>query len=125
MTADEQAIRQVVADWITFTQEERIDELADLMTEDMLFLTVKHPPMTKAEFVAGHRSMKGTVKIECQSEIHEVRVEGNFGWLWQELSVKFAMGDKEPVSMKGKTMGIYRKGEDGKWRLMRDANMMP
>ena len=125
MTADEQAIRKVVADWIRFTQEERIDELMQLMTDDMLFLTVHQPPMTKADFEAGSRSMVGQMKIECESDIKEVRVEGNLGWMWQVLKVKITMPGHEPMLKEGKVFGLHRKGPDGQWRLMRDANMMP
>jgi len=124
-SADELAIRQVVADWIQFTVEERVDELMDLMTDDMLFLTTKFPPMTKAAFEKGTREMVGKARIVPQAEIKEVQVEGDFGWLWQELTVNVIMEGKEPVVMKGRTMAIYRRCEDGKWRLMRDANMMP
>ncbi|MGO4211331.1 DUF4440 domain-containing protein [Terriglobus sp. YAF25] len=124
-SADELAIRQVVADWIQFTVEERVEELMDLMTDDMLFLTTMFPPMTKAEFEKGTREMVGKARIVPRAEIKEVQVEGNFGWLWQELTVNVVVEGKEPMVMKGRTMGIYRRCEDGKWRLMRDANMMP
>jgi len=125
MSGDEQALRKVVADWIRFTQEERIDELMNLMTDDILFLTVSQPPMTKADFEAGSRSMVGNVKLQVDSEIKEVRVEGNFGWLWQDLKVKVTVPGQPPIEKQGKTFGLYRKGDDGKWRLMRDANLMP
>ena len=104
-SADELAIRQVVADWIQFTVEERVEELMDLMTDDMLFLTTKFPPMTKAEFEKGTREMVGKARIVPQAEIKEVQVEGDFGWLWQELTVNVVMEGKEPMVMKGRTMG--------------------
>jgi ketosteroid isomerase-like protein len=31
----------------------------------------------------------------------------------------------EPVKRSGHTLTILRKGDDGRWRIARDANLMP
>jgi len=32
--------------------------------------------------------------------------------------------DSEPVSRSGYTLTLFRKNDDGKWRLARDANLV-
>jgi len=39
MSDDEQAIRQLVQDWMDFTRRGEFDRVLNLMTDDALFLT--------------------------------------------------------------------------------------
>jgi len=125
MTTDEQAIRQVIAGWIRATEEGDVETLADLMTDEMVFLTVGNPPMTKAMFLEGMRATLPALLIQTESEIREVRVEGGVGWCWHDLIVRMTpRAGGEPKELRGTTLGIYQRGGDGRWSLHRDANLM-
>lgn len=125
MTTDEQAIRGVIAEWIRATESGDVDALAELMTEDMVFLTTGNPPLTKPGFLDGMRAILQDALIQTESEIREVRVEGGVGWCWHDLAVRITpRRGGEPKEVRGTTFGVYLRGEDGRWRLHRDANLM-
>ena len=125
MSADEQAIRELIAEWMRATEAGEVEALADLMTAEMIFLTARNVPMTKEAFLEGMRAMVPTVLIRSESDIQEVCVEGAVAWCWNHLTVRVTPRDGgETKVMQGTTLGIYRKGEDGRWRLHRDANLV-
>ena len=125
MSEDERAIRALVEEWMRATEAGEIDALAELMTEEMVFITVHNEPMTKAKFLEGMRTMLPKAVIQSESDIQEVRVEGRVAWCWNNLTARFTpKGHGEVKVIRGTTLGVYLKGEDGKWRLHRDANLM-
>ena len=50
MGDDEQQIRQLVADWMRFSQAGEVDKVLSLMTDDAVFLVTGQPVMRKADF---------------------------------------------------------------------------
>lgn len=125
MSADEQQIRELIAEWIRATEEGDVEALADLMTEEMIFLTAHNAPMTKAVFLQGMRETLAKMLIQSESEIQEISVEGPVAWCWHNLRARMTpRAGGETKVIRGTTMGIYRKGADGRWRLHRDANLM-
>jgi len=125
MTEDEIAIRSTVASWIDATRRRDIDGVLDLMTDDALFLVPGHPPMDKAAFEAASRSQSASgMKIDAVSDIREVKVEGNLGYIWSHLAVTVTMPKSaEPATRAGYTLTIFRK-VGGRWLLCRDANLL-
>ena len=67
--------------------------------------------------------MRG-VRIDGRSDIQELRVLGDWAWLRNHLEIRTTPPDAQPVSRSGYTLTILRKGDDGKWRLYRDANLV-
>lgn len=65
-----------------------LEKIIPLMTEDVVFLTAGHPPMRgRDSFIAIQREMLKHVRIEPESDIQEIRAEGNLGCCWNHLTV--------------------------------------
>jgi uncharacterized protein (TIGR02246 family) len=124
--ADEQAIRDLVANWLRATTAGDLPQLRGLMAEDVVFLTSGQPPMRgKEAFSTAFRSALGHVRINAISEIQEVRVMGEFAYCWNHFTVTTTPLDGGPPKRsKGHTLTILRKTHEGRWVVTRDANML-
>lgn len=126
MSHDEQQIRQLVSDWMAFTKAGRIDEVLNLMTEDVVFLIAGAPPMIgRGAFAASARGAAGqpSPTFDGTSEIQEVRVQGDWAFMWTKLRVVVTMPAGQMIARSGQTLSVLRK-ESGVWKLWRDANLL-
>ena len=126
MNSDEQEIRQLVAKWIEATKAGDADTVLSLMSDDVVFLVTGQPPMIgKAAFAAAMRAQagQGRPQFEGKSEIQEVRVLGDWAFMWTKLMVAFTPPGGSPITRAGNTLTILSK-QNGKWVLVRDANML-
>ena len=124
MPDDEQAIRQLVADWLSASKAGDTEKVLSLMSDDVVFLVCGQPPMLgKSAFAAGQAALK-QVDIDTTSAIQEVKVLGDWAYIWTHLSVVFTPKSGAASSRHaGNTPSILRK-QDGDWLLVRDANML-
>lgn len=123
---DEQLIRELVATWMHETRAGNTPAVLELMTDDVVFLRPGHAPMRKAEFAAGARAQQGgqAPKFDGTSEIQEIRVLGDWAFMWTRLRVVATPPDGgAPMKRAGHTLTILKK-EGGRWRIARDANML-
>lgn len=123
MSDDEQAIRRLIATWMTASAAGDIPTVLGLMADDVVFLTAGQKPFGKAEFAERSRQMAG-LKIEGRSEIRELEIAGSWAWCRNELSVAVTTPDGKVVRRAGPTLAILRKQPDGRWLLARDANLL-
>jgi uncharacterized protein (TIGR02246 family) len=126
MTSDEQQIRDLVAKWMAETRAGNTPAVLELMTDDVVFLTPGHPPMHKAEFAQGAKAQQSgkAPKFDGTSEIQEVRVLGDWAFMWTRLTVVATPHDGgAPLRRAGHTLTILRK-EGARWKIARDANML-
>jgi uncharacterized protein (TIGR02246 family) len=124
MTDDERAIRNVVDTWMTASRRGDLATVLSLMTDDVIFMVPGREPFGKKEFAAAAGSMKD-VKIEGVSDIQEIRVHGDWAFLRNRIAMTATpLGGGIPVRRSGYTLTIMRRGEDGHWRLARDANLL-
>lgn len=125
MSEDEEAIRQLVSTWMRATREGDIDKVLSLMTDDAVFLTPGQAPMCKEDFAAVAREQAGidAPSIEGESRIQEIKVLGDWAWMWAELTIVVTLPDGKAVKRSGHTLSVLTK-KDGQWRLARDANML-
>jgi uncharacterized protein (TIGR02246 family) len=123
MTDDERAIRGLVATWMAASQAGDVDTVLGLMADDVVFMVPGREPFGKAEFAASAQAMKG-VRFEGASDIHEIKVLGDWAYLRNYLSVTVTPPGGEPMRRDGYTLTILRKGPNGKWLLARDANLL-
>jgi ketosteroid isomerase-like protein len=82
--------------------------------------------MRKDTFADASRAQAGEAspKIEGTSEIQEIKVSGDWAFMWTALSVVATPRDGSPVMTRaGHTLSILKR-EEGKWVLARDANML-
>ena len=122
----EQEIRDVITTWMEATKKGDTRAVLELMTDDVVFLTPGHPPMHKAEFAEGAKAQQSgkAPTFDGTSEIQEVRVLGDWAFMWTRLTViATPRDDGAPLRRAGHTLTILRK-EGGRWKIARDANML-
>jgi uncharacterized protein (TIGR02246 family) len=122
---DEQEIRQLVSTWMEASKAGDLDTVLSLMADDVVFLLPGQPPMRKADFAAASRAMAGkdAPEFDGHSEIQEVRVLGDWAFMWARLTVVATPPGGAPMKRAGHTLTILRK-QDGRWVLARDANLL-
>ena len=126
MHSDEDQIRQLVATWMSATRSGDVDTVLSLMADDVVFLLPGRPPMRKDEFASASKAQAAPSgpKIDGSSEIMELRVLGDWAFMWTKLRVVVTPPDgTAPVEREGHTLTILKK-EHGKWFLARDANLL-
>jgi uncharacterized protein (TIGR02246 family) len=126
MDKDEQEIRALVSTWIRATRDGDVDTVLSLTTEDVVFLAPDHAPMQgRAAFGKALRAVLGTHAIDSTSEIDEIAVFGDVAYCRSSLAVTVtSTHNATPTISRGHTLTIFRRCDDGKWRLARDANML-
>ena len=127
MPKDEQEIRELVATWMAATKAGDKETVLNLMADDVVFLLPGRPPMIgKSEFVAvlQAQSNHGPVQFDGSSEIQEIKVLGDWAFMWTKLTVAVTPpGGAAAITRAGHTLSILKK-QNGKWVLARDANML-
>jgi uncharacterized protein (TIGR02246 family) len=123
MTADEQAIRELIATWMRASMAGDTDTVLSLMADDAVFLVSGQEPFGKAAFAASANGMRG-VRLEGTAEVRELQVLGDLAFTRTYLRVTMTPPSGRVVRRNGYAMTIFRKGADGLWRLARDANLM-
>lgn len=122
MSGDEQAIRDLVADWMAATINGDLNRLLSLMAEDVVFLTPGQPPMRGRDaFAAGFHAATERARIEPKSDIQEIEVEGDLAYCWNHLSVTMTPIAGGPAKTRsGHVLSGLRK-VSGNWVIARDA----
>jgi uncharacterized protein (TIGR02246 family) len=126
MNSDEQEIRQLVETWMSATKAGDTAKALSLMADDVVFLRPGHEPMVgKAAFTATAQPQSGQSppKFDGTSEVQEVKVLGDWAFMWSRLKVVATMPDGKTNTRTGHTLSILKK-QNGKWLLARDANML-
>ncbi len=94
------------------------------MADDVIFMVPGREPFGKEEFAATAQGM-GDISIEGASEIQEIEVLGDWAYIRNRLTLTvFAEPGQPLLSRSGYTLSILRKEKDGRWLLVRDANLL-
>jgi len=124
MVDDERAIRELVESWMDATRAGDIETVLGLMADDVVFMTPGREPFGKEEFRAMSEGMKAA-QINGRSEIREIRVLGDWAWIRNHIELNVTpRGGGDAMHRAGYTLTILQKGTDGRWRLVRDANLV-
>jgi|SRR6185369_8280332 len=126
MTSDEQEIRQLVATWMSATKAGDLATVLSLMTDDVVFLVAGQQPFGKQQFAAAMKPPASGVPmpmIDGHSEVQEIRISGDYAYMWARLNVEVTPPGGATVKRSGHTLSVLRK-EGGRWRLARDANLL-
>ena len=125
MEKDEREIRALIETWMAATKAGDVETVLGLMTDDVVFLVPGRPPMGRSEFAAAAKTQaKGAApRIDGASEIREIKVLGDWAYLWTRLSVTVTPPGGAPTKRAGHTLSVLKK-VNGKWLLARDANML-
>ena len=126
-SVDEQAIRDLISNWLKFTSAGDIDAILRLMAEDVVFLRPGQPPMKGREaFASGLKAALPQLSIQGTADIQEIQVIGNIAYCWNHLTVTMTprTGNQPAMTHSGNILSIFRKEPAGNWVLWRDANML-
>ena len=125
MRNDEQEIRQLTADWMAASKAGDVDRVLSLMADDAVFLVAGQPVMRKADFAAAMQAQAGQdmPKFEGVSDIQEIRVLGDWAFMWAKLSVTVTPPGGTAMLRAGHTLTVLAK-QNGRWVLARDANLL-
>lgn len=123
MSDDERAIRRLIEAWMRASREGDTATVLSLMTEDAVFMVPGREPFGRAAFETAANSLSG-LKIDGTNEVVEVQVLSDWAFSRNHIELTVTPPDGEPVRRSGYTLTLYRKGADGRWRLMRDANLL-
>ncbi|HEX6006234.1 MAG TPA: SgcJ/EcaC family oxidoreductase [Burkholderiales bacterium] len=123
---DERQIRELVSNWMAATKAGDVERVLALMADDAVFLLPGQPVMRKSDFAAAARTQSGAdaPQFDGSSEIQEIRVFGDWAYMWTRLTVLVTpTGGGKPMHRAGHTLSILKK-KNGRWLLARDANML-
>ena len=124
MQSDEQAIRNLVDNWLRASEAGNTDAVLELMADDVVFLQQGQPPMRGRSAFREAQSSHSAFKVEAKSQIQEVQVAGDFAWCWNYLTV--AVTPKtggNTVTRAGHVLSVLQK-QAGRWVILRDANLL-
>jgi uncharacterized protein (TIGR02246 family) len=123
MHDDEKAIRELISTWLSASKAGDTEKVLSLMADDVVFLMADKPPMRgKAAFAAAQSDLKN-IEIEATSDIQEIKVLGDWAYIWTELSVVITPENGAPNKRAGHTLSVLHK-QNGAWVIARDANML-
>lgn len=124
MQNDEQAIRELVATWLSATKAGDTEKVLSLMSDDVVFLICGQPPMRGKAAFAASLSALGQVTIDATSEIQEIEVLGQWAYLWNYLTVVVTpKSGGASMTRAGHTLSILQR-QNGSWLMVRDANLL-
>jgi uncharacterized protein (TIGR02246 family) len=124
VSPDERAIRDVITTWLSASAAGDSQKLLSLMSDDVVFLVAGRPPFGKQEFAASQSSL-ASHRIEATSDVREVVVAGDLAYARAQLAVTMTpTAGGKPLRRTGPTLSIFRRLGDGRWVLIRDANLL-
>lgn len=123
MSEDERAIRALIDEWMDASRAGDTERVLGLMTDDVLFSICGREPFGKQEFRAASESMRGH-EVDGKADVLEVDVLGDIAWIRNRLAMTITPPNGEPIHRSGYTLTLLKKGDDGRWRLFRDANLV-
>jgi uncharacterized protein (TIGR02246 family) len=123
---DRQQIRDLISTWIEASSKNDLDTVLTLMAEDVVFLRPGQPPMRGREaFAAASRASAGQIRVEGKSDIQEIQIMGDHAYAWNFLTITITLAQGgTPKHLAGHVLSVFRKGADGRWVLLRDANLL-
>jgi uncharacterized protein (TIGR02246 family) len=123
MSADEQAIRKLIDDWMEASARGDLAKVLSMMSDDVVFMTPGREPFGKQEFAAQSAAMKD-MKVEGVAKPVEIEVLGDWAWLRNHLTVTITSQGGQPAKRTGYTLTILNRKPDGRWVITRDANLL-
>jgi len=112
-----------VEKWLSATRAGDTPTVLNLMADDVVFLVPGLEPFGKDIFAANSAKTKD-IRIEGKSEIQELKILGDWAWMRTRLRVAFTPPNGKEMVRSGYTLTILRKEPDGRWVLVRDANLL-
>jgi ketosteroid isomerase-like protein len=121
---DDKAAKELVAldeAWSKAAGERNVDAVASYYAEDARVYPPNEP------IVMGHAAAKeawakmlADPSMKLSWKTTASAVEGNMGYTAGTYQMSFNGPDGKPASDTGKTLAVWKKGKDGKWKVIHD-----
>ncbi|WP_342114342.1 YybH family protein [Pseudoduganella sp. OTU4001] len=124
--SDEQAIRDLVAEWTRATLAGEVERILPLMAEDVEFYVPGQPVMRgRAAFETGLRAVLASHRVDSHADVEQVEVSGSLAYCTTQLRVEITpLAVGASMHKAGRVLSVFRKNAAGQWQLARDANML-
>ena len=128
VNSDEQAIRKLFDNWMKATKEGDLELAHQCIADDAVFIIPGHGEMNKTDFAkaaAGSKPEESPFEYELDSKIREIKVFGDYAYLWMQSSLVMTpkKGDGKSTKMAGHTLAVLKK-VNGRWVSYRDINTL-
>ena len=120
---DEQAIRDLVDEWLAASKAGDTAKIRHLMADDVIFMVPGQEPFGKEAFKAMSNKMNSAL-VEGTSDIQEIKILDDWAWMRNRLKVTITEPSGKRIRHSGYVLTILRKSADGRWVIARDANML-
>ena len=125
VAAETAAVRAVGETWRSHYASGRYSEIPDLYTTDTVVMPRGRPRIDGREQM--RRSIGGLAagrKVDIEVTERELIVAAGFAWYVGEFRVTYTSNDSRtpPKTEYGRSLIIYKKGDDGRWRIHRDID---
>jgi uncharacterized protein (TIGR02246 family) len=122
--ADYAAIEAIEPAWRKAYAARDVAAMLDLYTEDCITMARRRPAMFGRESLRkGFADLLAGVQPQLVSEIDEVVVRGAWAWTVAKFMITYTPLDGgAPRVDYGRSLLIYEKGKDGRWRIARDID---
>lgn len=122
---DEDALRQAAHEWFEATKKNDVETVLGLMTDDAIFHVTGQKPFSKETFAKMMKDMMN-ISVEGTAAVQEIHVTGDWAYVRTYLEIKTVHAKSRVVMNRraGYALSVWRKEQDGQWRLTRDANLL-
>lgn len=122
--SDYAAIEAIEVEWQTAYGARDFEALADLYTEDGWVMARRRPAMRGRDEIRDFfESVAEGTKLAVTFDVEELEVIDAYAWNTARFALTYQpMSGGEPVHDFGRALILYKKGDDGKWRIHRDMD---
>ena len=121
---DEASILTHGGEWSRLFEAGNIDAMRDLYETDAWLMTHGAPAKKGVDAILAYlksaKATAGTVAFDISPE--QVIIDGHYGFLISRYWMDIQPAKGRNVTQAGRSMLIYKKGADGKWRIWRDID---
>jgi ketosteroid isomerase-like protein len=123
-TTDEDRIRRIPRAWHEAVKEQNTSKLLELCAPNAVFLSSTYGRMKPSGVCAEYKkAFDMGIRIEGESDVWDVKVEGDMGYYWAEMTTKATVGSAtgSPIVKKYYTTTVVKQVEKHKWVIVHDV----
>jgi len=123
--ADRRAIETLNERWVQAYRQGDYGAIPPLYTENALIMPRGRPAIEGRAALAGVLGgLAAGREVRIHFDILELEILGDHAWLVSRFTVRYGPPDTpgQKEVQHGRSMIIYRRGEDGRWRIHRDMD---
>ncbi len=121
---DEQMIIEWGKKWQQLFETGDIEQMRDMYEPDAVLMAHSALPQTGVDailtFLGRNKVAGNTVTIDFSNE--DISINGQRAYLTAKYWMTITLADGEDLDFMGRSFLVYKKSEDGQWRLWRDMD---